>query len=792
MSPDSTLLSSRIKYLILLALSLINAAFSFAQDGLSYKYYEGNWSTLPNFNALVPLKTGTSPNLNLGERPNGVNDNFGFVWEGMITIPMAGNYTFETVSDDGSRLYFNTVYVETASALVDNNGIHGPEIPVSATINISSPGRYPFAATYFENTGGESMEVYWTGPAGSGIARQLITAAAFKHPNSLPVDVQAPSIPSNLQVVSSGPTYVILDWDNSTDDNAVIFYDVYVNGLLTSTSPTAKITVNGLSTGTQYSFSIKARDQAGNVSALSKAVSCNPKSINSGLQYRYYEGNWNSLPNFNELTPLATGFSKNIDLGVRPAGVTDDFGFVWEGKINIPVPGIYIFETLSDDGSKVYFNNFYEPSAIPAVNNDGIHGAWAPVLGSVNIAAAGQYPIAFTYFENNGGESMQIYWTGPEGSGIPRQLIPDSAFTANYAPLLDTIAPTVPANLTALSVRSNDIDLDWNDATDNIGVVSYNVYVNGVKQFTTDSSFINANNLFINTKYSFTIQAVDLAGNVSPYSTALIVKTTSSSNGLNYRYYEGEWDVLPDFNKLTPVKTGTNPNVDISIRPEGRNDHFAFVWEGYINIPVAGTYTFETLSDDGSKIYLSSKYDPSITALINNDGLHTSVSSTGIYNFSSAGKFPITITYFEKDGGENMQVYWSGPGISRQIIPASSFVQNADAGYNHNYNLIVPEAIRVALSSEDLLGNIKTYPNPFVESFRVSFSNASANNRISIGIFDLAGRLVLNHKVGRLSMGANTVTVQLNGNTVLPAIYLVKIMVNGKARQTFTMLKANR
>ncbi len=792
MNPDSTLLVSKIKFLLLLALALVIATFSFAQDGLSYKYYEGSWSTLPNFNALVPIKTGTSKIINLDERPNGVNDNFGFVWEGLINIPMAGNYTFETISDDGSRLYFNKAYSESASALLDNNGIHGPEIPVSATIKIDSPGRYAFAVTYFENTGGESMQVYWTGPPGSGITRQLITAAAFRDPNSLPVDVQAPSVPSNLRVVTSGPTYVILNWDNSTDDNAAIFYDVYVNGLIASSSPYPEITVSGLATGTAYSFSIKARDQAGNISEFSNAVSCIPKNINGGLQYRYYEGNWDSLPNFNELIPVATGFSKNIDLGVRPAGVNDNFGFVWEGKINIPVPGLYTFETLSDDGSRVYFDNFYAQSLIPAVNNDGIHGAWAPVLGAVNIAAAGQYPIAITYFEKNGGESMQVYWTGPEGSGIQRQLVPNSAFTANYAPLLDSIAPSVPADLKALSVRSNDVDLDWDDAMDNIGVVSYNVYVNGVKQYTTGSSFINANHLDFNTQYSFTIQAVDLAGNVSPYSTALIVKTISSTNGLNYRYYEGEWDALPDFSKLTPVKAGTTANVDINIRPEGKNDHFAFVWEGYINIPTAGNYTFETLSDDGSKLYLFSKYDPTITALINNDGLHASVSSTGKYNFTAAGKFPITITYFDKDGGENMEVYWTGPGINRQIIPASSFVQNAEAAYSHDYNLIVPEAIRVALASEDLLGNIKTYPNPFIEGFRVSFSNASASNKISIEIYDLAGRLVLNHKVGQLSMGANTVTVQMNGNTVLPAIYLVKIMVNGKARQTFTMLKANR
>lgn len=121
--------------------------------------------------------------------------------------------------------------------------------------------------------------------------------------------------------------------------------------------------------------------------------------------------------------------------------------------------------------------------------------------------------------------------------------------------------------------------------------------------------------------------------------------------GLNYKYYEGAWNALPNFSALTPVKTGTTPNVDLAIR--NVNDNFGVVWEGYINITTPGSYTFETISDDGSKLYFNSTYSPGATALVNNDGLHAPVSATGTVNIPSAGLYPIAITFFEQGRRRN-------------------------------------------------------------------------------------------------------------------------------------------
>jgi len=272
----------------------------------------------------------------------------------------------------------------------------------------------------------------------------------------------------------------------------------------------------------------------------------------SGLLYRYYEGDWNALPDFTTLTPLKGGLSSNVDISQRPAGREDGFAFVWEGYINIPVPGTYTFSTVSDDGSRLYFNTKYLAFATPLVNNDGLHG-FVQVSGTVNINAAGAYPITITYFNKTGGKGISVYWSGP---GFSQQPIPGNAFTQAAS---DSVAPGVPMNLHAVSVGKNAVSLDWDDATDNLGVSGYEILINGVSRpffrITTAASAINLthvdqyNRLVPNTTYTFTIVAYDQAGNRSAASAPLTVKTLLSSTATGITVAGGN-DAGPAANQL--------------------------------------------------------------------------------------------------------------------------------------------------------------------------------------------------------------------------------------------------
>ncbi|WP_310587739.1 PA14 domain-containing protein [Fibrella rubiginis] len=136
-------------------------------------------------------------------------------------------------------------------------------------------------------------------------------------------------------------------------------------------------------------------------------------------------------------------------------------------------------------------------------------------------------------------------------------------------------------------------------------------------------------------------------------------------NGLDYGYYEGSWgNNLPDFGNLAPVRMGTTDQANLST--PHREDSFGMQFRGYVSVPTDGQYTFYTFSDDGSKLYIGT------TQVVDNDGGHPEQERSGTIGLK-AGKHAIMVPYYEGGGGQNLVVSYSGPGITRQVIPASAY-----------------------------------------------------------------------------------------------------------------------
>lgn len=98
----------------------------------------------------------------------------------------------------------------------------------------------------------------------------------------------------------------------------------------------------------------------------------------------------------------------------------------------------------------------------------------------------------------------------------------------------DTQAPTAPSNLT-ISVNATQLTLSWSASTDNIGVTQYRIErsTSATTGFTdlitvSTNSYINSA-LAANTKYYYRIRAVDVAGNLSAYSSIINATTGAQS-----------------------------------------------------------------------------------------------------------------------------------------------------------------------------------------------------------------------------------------------------------------------
>ncbi|WP_425281129.1 cellulase family glycosylhydrolase [Paenibacillus jilunlii] len=98
-------------------------------------------------------------------------------------------------------------------------------------------------------------------------------------------DTTPPTPPTNLKSISKTETSVSLAWTASTDNVGVTGYDIYNGTALAGSSTTTSYTVTGLTANTAYSFTVKAKDAAMNISAASAALSVTTSatSINPGF-----------------------------------------------------------------------------------------------------------------------------------------------------------------------------------------------------------------------------------------------------------------------------------------------------------------------------------------------------------------------------------------------------------------------------------------------------------------------------------------------------------------------------
>ncbi|MFF5183509.1 carbohydrate binding domain-containing protein [Streptomyces sp. NPDC000345] len=114
-------------------------------------------------------------------------------------------------------------------------------------------------------------------------------------------DTQAPSAPSGLTSTGKTSSSVSLSWNASTDNVGVTAYDIYRGSTQVLSVAGTSATVSGLSPSTGYTFSVKARDAAGNVSASSGSVSVTTNAGSGGTTFKQaapylYEG-WGDPPN---------------------------------------------------------------------------------------------------------------------------------------------------------------------------------------------------------------------------------------------------------------------------------------------------------------------------------------------------------------------------------------------------------------------------------------------------------------------------------------------------------------
>lgn len=226
---------------------------------------------------------------------------------------------------------------------------------------------------------------------------------------------------------------------------------------------------------------------------------------------------------------------------------------------------------------------------------DPAFAGWTGVSGlaTTAIISTSWNEYTFSVTATSTTPNIRVY-TGSSSQGMVGDIVYLDKVSIVNQNSIDTQAPTAPA-LSAAGHTDTTANLTWSGATDNTGVMSYNIYQDGILGTTLgNTTTYQAAGLVEQTTYLFTIRALDAAGNESPDSNTVSV-TTDLPAGSSIRINAGGTAITHDGKQFEAdqyvVGGGTYSNTNAQISPLYQTEHSGSSRTFDYAIPVTnGTY----------------------------------------------------------------------------------------------------------------------------------------------------------------------------------------------------------
>lgn len=272
---------------------------------------------------------------------------------------------------------------------------------------------------------------------------------------------------------------------------------------------------------------------------------------------------------------------------------------------------------------------------------------------------------------------------------IPNNQSPVASFGTT---MIEDVQPGVPYTLVvdASDPDGDALAFDWDFGDD-----TYNI-VNSASQTKTWSTA---------GLYLVSVTVSDMKGGTTVAQTWVNVggiefrdpeNPSATLDGLEYEYFHGLNNSLPDMGTLFPVKKGT---ISVpGIGPREQDSGYIFQFVGYIEVPVNDVYSFDLRSKDGARLSIGEQL------VADNDGLKSiPLEATGNIALN-AGKHAIRVEMFNRNGGGTLSLDWSTLSMPRQPVPSVNLFRRDWSGIPAPGVVITsPEDGAVATMGEEIM-----------------------------------------------------------------------------------------
>ncbi|MGJ3234245.1 LamG-like jellyroll fold domain-containing protein [Marivirga sp.] len=183
--------------------------------------------------------------------------------------------------------------------------------------------------------------------------------------------------------------------------------------------------------------------------------------------------------------------------------------------------------------------------------------------------------------------------------------------------LVDQTAPSAPSNLTLEAVNSYSVSLIWQESTDDVAVYRYDIYRDGVKVTSVDTTAATVFNLQSNKIYKFRVKARDLTGNESPFSNRIVSVTSLNNESITNLKFEG--DVSDNSGNNISSSISGQPSFSTLEKIEGSSS-LEFNGNGYVDIDRNDVYIHEAFNERSIAFWIKQSSDLGIQDIFDEGG----------------------------------------------------------------------------------------------------------------------------------------------------------------------------
>jgi hypothetical protein len=236
------------------------------------------------------------------------------------------------------------------------------------------------------------------------------------------------------------------------------------------------------------------------------------------------------------------GFTVNVtDVADPSHSASADASYVVEVGCNpgTPVAGIsplsqsaiagttlsYTITVDNTDSSNCASSTFSLSALLPA----GWTGSASPDTLALSPGQSGTATLSVTSPDAAAGASYEFTVAVADAAEPLHASSASAGYTVEVIGNTDTEAPSVPTGLVA-EKKGKNIKLSWNASTDNVGVIGYAVWRDGIRiGDTTGTGYVDSS-APSGTACSYSVSAYDAAGNMSPLSSVVTVAFVEKTN----------------------------------------------------------------------------------------------------------------------------------------------------------------------------------------------------------------------------------------------------------------------